>query len=668
MTKDTQKHLEKLRQQLNEHNYKYYVLDAPIVSDAEYDRLFRELQQLEKEHPELITSDSPTQRVGATPLKEFAEIKHEIPMLSLDNAFTDEEVIAFDKRIKQKLEIHHEVEYCCEPKMDGVAVSILYENGILTQAATRGDGFTGEDITQNIRTVPTVPLHLHGIGFPKVLEVRGEIFMSKKGFDKLNKEAEKKAEKVFANPRNAAAGSVRQLDPKITAKRPLEIFFYGWGVVSHKIADEQSEVLKKLQSWGLRINPDLKVAKDIQACLVYYKNIGDKREKLPYEIDGVVYKVNNLKLQQELGFVSRSPRWAIAHKFPAHEENTKVLNIEFQVGRTGALTPVARLQPVHVGGVTVSNATLHNFDEAWRKDVRVGDTVVIRRAGDVIPEVVAVIKEKRPHGTHPIAVPKKCPVCHSDVIKPEGEVSAQCTGGLYCQAQVRESILHYASRLAMNIDGLGDKLVELFLNQKLIKDVTDLYTLKKDEIANLERMGEKSAQNLLAAIEKSKATTLRRFIYALGIPEVGESTALALTNHFGTLEKIMNANEAELQEVPDIGPAVSAEILAFFRQKHNREIVNKLKKLGVHWQEGIREKKAQPLAGQTFVLTGTLTSMTRDEAKAKLIDLGATVSGSVSKKTAYVVVGSDAGSKLTKAEELGVKILDEDEFVNLLKK
>jgi DNA ligase (NAD+) len=667
--KDIEYRIQKLRGEIDEHNYRYYVLDAPVISDAAYDRLFRELQELEAAHPELITPDSPTQRIGAAPLKKFAEIKHEIPMLSLENAFDEDEVEAFDKRIKQKLETHKDIEYVCEPKLDGVAVSMLYENGILIQGATRGDGFTGENVTQNLRTIPTVPLHLRGKDVPKILEIRGEVYMPKKGFTALNKEAEKKGTKVFANPRNAAAGSLRQLDPKVTANRPLEIFCYGIGRVSEKLPNQHSEILKQLQHWGLRINPEIEVANGVEGCLEYFHKLAKKRDKLSYEIDGVVYKVNNIRLQEELGFVSRAPRWAVAHKFPAHEETTQVLDIEFQVGRTGALTPVARLKPVFVSGVTVSNATLHNLDETWRKDVRVGDTVVVRRAGDVIPEIVSVIKEKRPRGTHPIPVPKRCPICHSEAVKAEGEVSPICTGGLYCRAQVRESILHFASRRAMNIDGLGDKLVELFLNQKLIKDVTDLYALKKADIAAQERLGEKSAQNLLDAIAGSKETTLTRFLYALGIPQVGEATAMALAKYFGSLEKIMHANETELQVVSDVGPVVAAQIAGFFRQKHNRELITKLKHLGVHWKEGESKKtKAQPLTDQTFVLTGTLLAMTRDEAKERLIELGATVSGSVSKKTSYVVVGIDPGSKYDKAKELGVKILDEGEFLKFLEK
>lgn len=658
-----------LRQQINEHNHYYYVLDAPIVSDAEYDRLFRELQDLEKAHPELITPNSPTQRIGAQPLKQFSEVKHEVPMLSLGNAFTEEEVLAFDKRIKDRLDTTAEIEYVTEPKLDGTAVSLTYKKGQLVTAATRGDGFIGEDVTHNIRTILSIPLQLQGKDYPELLEVRGEVFMPIEGFKKLNQEALKKNERVFANPRNAAAGSIRQLDPQLTARRPLDFFSYGIGKSSEKFAKTHIEVLQHLQKWGLKINKETAVHKNIHSALNYYAGMNKKRAKLSYQIDGVVYKVNNLKLQEELGYVSRAPRWAIAHKFPAQEETTQVNDIIFTVGRTGVLTPLAQLKPVFVGGATVSNATLHNLDETWRKDVRVGDTVVIRRAGDVIPELVMVIKEKRPAGTRPVKQPKVCPVCGSEAIKAEGEVSPYCTGGLYCRAQVWGSILHFASRGAMNIDGLGESLVNLFLEKKLIKDVSDIYTLKKETIAEQERLGEKSAENLINAIEKSKTTTLPRFIYALGIPHIGEATALALANHFGNIEKIMNASEEELQAITDIGPVVATQIAGFFRQKHNRELVQRLQKLGVHWPDiAIKKLSVQPLLGQTFVLTGSLTNMTRDEAKNTLQMLGAKVSGSVSNKTSYVVVGDEPGSKLTKAQELGVKILDEKEFLELLKK
>lgn len=659
--------IKKLRAEINQHNYRYYVLDEPSVPDAEYDRLMRELEKLETEYPSLITPDSPTQRVGTTPSIAFQEVTHKIPMLSLENAFTEEEVKAFDKRIHERLENDATIEYCCEPKMDGLAISLMYENGVLTQAATRGDGYTGEDVTANIRTIRAIPLHLQGKDYPKELEVRGEVYMAKEDFEALNKYAEQHDEKVFANPRNAAAGSLRQLDPKVTSQRHLKFFCYGVGIFADKhLPKTQFELLSQLHEWGLPVSKLIKVVKGVQACLGYHDYIAKQREKLPFEIDGVVYKVNRYDLQKELGFVSRAPRWAVAHKFPAQEELTQVEAVEFQVGRTGALTPVARLKPVFVGGVTVSNATLHNMDEIERKDVRVGDTVIIRRAGDVIPEVVSVIKDKRPAHTKKIALPKHCPVCGSDVIKPEGESVARCTGGLYCSAQRKEAIKHFASRKAMNIDGLGDKLVEQFIDEKLIQNVADLYTLTQEQLENLERMGEKSAQNLLAAIAKSKKTTLQRFIYALGVREVGEATALNLAQHFGDINKIQEADEEALQTVVDIGPVVAANIAAFFHQSHNLEIIKRLIHDGVHWP-AIAPAGEQPLIGQTFVLTGTLESMTRDEATAQLQKLGAKVSGSVSKKTSYVVAGSEAGSKLKNAEELGVKILDEKEFLRLLK-
>lgn len=661
--------IKKLRATLDEHNYRYYVLDAPSIPDAEYDRLLRELQTLEASHPELITPDSPTQRVGAAPLKSFQEVQHEVPMLSLDNAFNDEEVVAFDKRIKERLEATHEIEYCCEPKLDGVAVSILYTDGKLTRAATRGDGYTGEDITANIRTIPTVPLHLQGKNYPDILEVRGEVYMPKAGFQALNKQAQERGDKLFANPRNAAAGSLRQLDSSITAQRQLALYCYGVGKISGALhAKRHSDILQQLSEWGLRINPEVKAVASIEACLQYYQQIGKKRERLTYEIDGVVYKVNQLSLQRQLGFVSRAPRWALAHKFPAQEELTLVEAVEFQVGRTGVLTPVARLTPVFVGGVTVSNATLHNMDEVQRKDVRIGDTVIVRRAGDVIPEVVSVVLEKRPSDTRRVKLPAHCPVCGSDVIKPEGEAAARCIGELYCPAQVKENIKHFASRKAMDINGLGDKVVEQLVDVKLIANVADLYQLNTAQLENLERMGTKSADNLCAALEKSKSTTLPRFLYALGIREVGEATAQVLAQHFAELEKIIHATEEELQTVPDIGPVVAANIAAFFRQAHNIAIIKKLIVQGVHWPKIVSTTPAnQPLLGKTFVLTGSLASLSRDEASAQLQRLGAKVSGSVSKKTAYVVVGSEPGSKFTEAQKLGVPILNEEEFLRLLK-
>ncbi|HVV69775.1 MAG TPA: NAD-dependent DNA ligase LigA [Gammaproteobacteria bacterium] len=663
-------HLEQLRQKIDEHNYSYYVLDNPTIPDAEYDRLFRELQTLESEHPELITPDSPTQRVGAQPLKEFAAVTHEVPMLSLDNAFSELELIAFDKRVRQRLETDKPIEYVCEPKLDGVAVSLRYEKGVLTRGATRGDGLTGEDITQNVRTIPAVPLHLRGSGYPDILEVRGEIYMPLISFENYNAKARAAGEKEFANPRNATAGSLRQLDPKITASRPLSLFCYALGkVAGGHVADKHSDMLEDFKGWGLPVNPEIIHVTGIEPCVEFFHHMAAIRDSLPYEIDGVVYKVNRFDQQRELGFISRAPRWAIAHKFPAREEMTQVEAIEFQVGRTGAITPVARLAPVVISGVTVSNATLHNMDEVWRKDVRVGDMVIVRRAGDVIPDVVSVILDKRPAHTHKVLLPKHCPVCHAEVIKPEGEVVARCTGGLFCQAQLKETIKHFASRRALDIEGLGDKIIEQLVTVKLARDIADVFLLTKAQWLSLERMGEKSAQNLIDALDKSKATTLPRFMYALGIREVGEATALNLVQHFGGLAHIMQADELQLQEVADIGPIVAANIAGFFRQPHNRELIAKLQQLGVHWQEMAPRPKQNdlPLNGKTFVLTGTLATMTRDAAKEQIQALGGKVSGSVSAKTTYVVAGADPGFKLAKAEELKVQILSEDELLQLLK-
>lgn len=657
---ELQQQLENLRQQLRYHNHRYYVLDDPEIPDAEYDRLFRELQALETANPELITPDSPTQRVGAAPLSEFGEIKHAIPMLSLGNVFSDGELLAFDKRIHDRLKSDVEIEFVAEPKLDGLAISILYENGIFTRAATRGDGETGEDVTQNVRTIEAIPLHLLGQGWPAMLEVRGEIYMPKAGFNAINDRLRNEGAKTFVNPRNAAAGSLRQLDSRITAQRPLTIFCYAVGLVEGgNIPDTHYAILQQLALWGLRVCPDIQVVQGAQGCLDYFRNIGAKRDKLPYDIDGVVYKVNAIALQQELGFVSRAPRWATAHKFPAQEETTVLEDVEFQVGRTGALTPVARLKPVFVGGVTVSNATLHNMDEIERKDVRIGDSVIVRRAGDVIPEVARVILERRPADARPIVMPCQCPVCGSEVQRLEGEAVSRCTGGLYCPAQVKEAIKHFASRKAMNIDGLGDKLVEQFFEQGLIRHVDDLYRLQAEPIAALERMGEKSADNLINALEKSKATTLERFIFALGIREVGESTAKILARHFGSLEALQTASEETLKLVPDVGSVVATNIARFFSEAHNRDTIQHLRELGVHWANyEAKPAEALPLAGKTYVITGTL-SRSRDDIKADLEALGAKVAGSVSKKTTALIAGENAGSKLDKAQELGVEILDE---------
>ncbi len=664
---DLVKQAEELRREIDEHNYRYYVLEEPSISDAEFDRLFRNLQTLEEAHPELLTPDSPTQRVGAAVIGAFAPVNHYVPMLSLNNAFSEEEVQAFDQRIHQRLGIEGPLEYCCETKLDGVAVSIVYEEGLLIRAATRGDGRTGEEITHNIRTIPSVPLKLRGKNIPKLLEIRGEVYLGKAEFAALNERSLERGEKIFVNPRNAASGSLRQLDPTITASRNLKIYCFSLGAVSDDfdMPERHSDFLLKMKEWGLRVSPLADVVKGVEGCLAYYNKLQKIRGELPYEIDGVVYKVNNRNYQQDLGFVSRAPRWAVAHKFPASEELTLVQDIDFQVGRTGTLTPTARLKPVFVGGATVSNATLHNLDETWRKDIRVGDTVIVRRAGDVIPEVVGAVIEKRPKGTHPVSLPKTCPVCGSEVIKPEGEAYAKCTGGLYCHAQLKSSFLHFASRRAMDIEGLGERMVDLLLETNLISDISDLYCLTEAKIAELPRMGEKSAENLINAIAHSKDTTLARFLYSLGIPNVGEATALNLAMHFKSLEPIMNADEETLQSVPDIGPIVAAQIVAFFRQPCNQEIIQKLRDLGVHWQDIVTEEN-QPLTDQTFVLTGTLQSLTRDEARERLQALGAKVTNSVSAKTSYVVAGVDPGSKLEKAEKLNVPILDEEAFLKLL--
>lgn len=665
---EIKKQIAKLREQLNEHNYRYYVLDDPTIPDAEYDRLFQALKVLEVQYPELITPDSPTQRVGAAPLKEFSQVKHQVPMLSLENAFTEDDLIAFDQRIHDRLKITAEIDYCCEPKLDGVAVSLRYEYGKLVQAATRGDGENGEDITENVKTIKSVPLVLRGQDIPRVFEVRGEVLLPKKGFAQLNARAAKLGEKLFANPRNAAAGTLRQLDSSITASRPLEIFFYGVGVVEGKVLpDTQFAILQYLAQLGLRVSTYAKIERGVQGCMAYYQMIGYQREKLPFEIDGVVYKVNNIAQQEKLGFVTRAPRWAIAHKFPAEEVLTVIEAVDFNVGRTGALTPVARLKPVHVSGVTVSNATLHNMDEIRRKDIRIGDTVIVRRAGDVIPEVVSVLTEKRPHNAKKIVMLTHCPICHSKVEQIEGEAVARCTAGLFCPAQRKENIRHFAARRAMNIEGLGDRLVEQLVDTGLIKSAADIFDLTQAQLANLERMGDKSAQNLLDEIEKSKKTTFARFLYALGIREVGEATAKGLAEHFLTIDALESAKEEDLQQVQDVGPVVAAHVAHFFREKHNKTVVHKLLKAGVHWEKVV-PKTGLPLTGKTFVITGVLVDLSRESAKEALEKLGAKVAGSVSAKTSYVVVGSEAGSKLAKAKELNIPIIEADDFQQFLKK
>ena len=673
VSKDVVDKIESLREQIRHHNYLYHVLDSPEIPDIEYDRLVRELQALEEAHPELITPDSPTQRVGAKPIEAFGTVQHRLPMLSLDNAFSDDEVRDFHRRVVDRLELADggkHLRYAAEPKLDGAAVSLLYVNGTLQQGATRGDGRRGEDITHNVRTIEAVPLKLIGNDYPELLEVRGEVFMPKAGFEAYNERARETGEKTFVNPRNAAAGSLRQLDPKLTAERPLDIYVYSVGIVEgREMPDGQNEVLDQLQAWGLKTCPERGVVDGIDGCLAYYQKLGARRESLSYEIDGVVYKVNSRAEQRELGFVSRAPRWAIAHKFPAQEEMTVLKGVEFQVGRTGALTPVARLDPVFVGGVTVSNATLHNMDEVQRKDVRIGDTVIVRRAGDVIPEVVSVIEGRRPKGARKVTLPAKCPVCDSAVVREEGEAVARCTGGLYCSAQRVEALKHFVSRRAMDIDGLGAKLIEQLVNIDRIKTPADLYQLKNDELAALERMGEKSAQNLVDAIEASKKTTLARFLYSLGIREVGEATAASVATHFGQLDRIISAKEEELETVPDVGPIVAARIRAFFDEEHNRDVIARLRSAGVHWKETEPRAAPQdgPLAGKTFVLTGTLSSMTRDEAKDQIQALGGKVTGSVSKKTDFVIYGEKAGSKLKKAQDLGVETLDEGGLETLLR-
>lgn len=656
-----------LRRQIEYHNYRYHVLDDPEISDAEYDRLLKELKALEAKHPQLASPDSPTQRIGATPVGELRDVVHAVSMLSLDNAFTAEDLAAFDKRVRDKLDDVASVEYAAEPKLDGLAVSFRYEKGKLVQAATRGDGVHGEDITHNVRELRSVPQQLDGSP-PPVLEVRGEVFMTIAGFKRMNEQALKEGEKVFVNPRNAAAGSMRQLDPNLIRKRPLDVFFYGLGETNWTLPPRHSDTLQQLREWGLKVSPLIKVVEGVGGCLEYYREIGARRAQLSYEIDGVVYKVNSYRQQRELGFVSRAPRWAIAHKFPAHEENTVVRDVEFQVGRTGALTPVARLEPVFVGGVTVSNATLHNMDEVERKDVRIGDTVVVRRAGDVIPEIVKVIVEHRPKTARIVKLPPKCPVCGSEVEREEGEAVARCTGGLFCAAQRKESLRHFAGRRAMDIEGLGSKIIDQLVDAGMVHSPADLYSLTLDQLAGLERMAEKSAQNLLDALAKSKSTTLARFLYALGVRDVGESTATALAAYFGTLEALLEADEAAIQEVPDVGPIVAAHVYHFFQQPKNRAVMDGLRKAGVHWPAQKRRAAASEgaLTGKTFVLTGSLDSMSRDAAADRITALGGKVSGSVSKKTAYVVAGAEPGSKLSKAQELGVTVLDEAEFLKLI--
>lgn len=661
--------LQQLRQKLEQYSYQYYVLDQPTVPDAEYDRLFQQLQQIEAAHPELITSSSPTQRVGAKPLAKFSQVQHQIPMLSLDNAFDDDSFLAFTKRIADSLDSSTEFIFCAEPKLDGLAVNIRYENGLLVQAATRGDGTTGENITTNVKTIRAIPLRLMG-AVPEVLEVRGEVFMPLSGFSAMNAAAAKVGQKIFANPRNAAAGSLRQLDAKITAQRPLMFYAYGTGQVvddnEYLATVSHYQQLQQLKQWGIPICPETRQVTGSQAVLAYYQHILQQRAQLGYEIDGVVIKVDSLAQQQALGYVARAPRWAIAFKFPAQEMLTRLLAVEFQVGRTGAITPVARLEPVVVGGVTVSNATLHNQDEITRLGIKVGDQVVVRRAGDVIPQIVSVVLAERPDDAADIIFPSQCPVCGSHIERISGEAAARCSGGLFCTAQLKESIKHFVSRKAMDIDGFGDKLAEQLVEQELVKTPADIYKLDMPSLLGLERMAEKSAMNLLHAIANSKQTTLAKFIYALGIRDVGETTAMNLANHFTSLENMQQATIEQLQQASDVGVVVAERVYSFFSEPHNQTVISQLCQAGIHWPKIAQlEQTEQPLSGYTLVLTGTLTSMGRDDAKAKLQRLGAKVSGSVSAKTYAVIAGDNAGSKLVKANELNIAVWTEQKMLDL---
>jgi DNA ligase (NAD+) len=664
-----EREIETLRAQLDAWNHQYYVLDEPTVPDAEYDRSMRRLQELEAQYPQFLHADSPSQRVGGQAVDQFRQVTHEMPMLSLDNAFNATDMQNFNRRLLDRLGVGVEaLEFACEPKLDGIAVSLLYRDGRLERGATRGDGTTGEDITHNVRTIRSIPLRLHGEGFPALLEVRGEIYMPKAGFEELNRRARERDEKTFVNPRNAAAGSLRQLDARITAQRPLQMCCYSVGRVDGgELPDRHSAVLACLHQWGLRINQESAVVRGIDACDEYYQALAARRDSLPYDIDGIVFKVNDLALQQQLGFVAKAPRWAIARKFPAQEEMTRLLDVEFQVGRTGTITPVARLEPVFVGGVTVSNATLHNSDEIVRLGVLIGDTVVVRRAGDVIPQIVSVVLDRRPADARDIVFPKKCPVCQSAVEREEGEAALRCMGGLVCAAQQKAAIKHFASRRAMDIEGLGDKLVEQLVDAGLVVNVASLYKLTKEQLLQLERMGEKSADNLLAALSDSRKTTLPRFIYALGIREVGEATALNLAQHFGNWAALAAAGEEQLLEVADVGPVVADHLRQFFDSASNMAVVQSLRDAGVHWQDAERAAQEQlPLAGQTWVVTGKLEALDRDDAKAHLQALGAKVAGSVSAKTTCVVAGPGAGSKLSRATELRIEVIDEAAFLSLL--
>ncbi|EJG2379130.1 NAD-dependent DNA ligase LigA [Raoultella ornithinolytica] len=662
--------LTELRTTLRHHEYLYHVMDTPEIPDAEYDRLMRELRELEAQHPDLITPDSPTQRVGAAPLASFSQVRHEVPMLSLDNVFDEESFLAFNKRVQDRLKSSDDLIYCCELKLDGLAVSILYENGVLVQAATRGDGTTGEDITANVRTIRAIPLRLCGDNIPQRLEVRGEVFLPQAGFEKINEEARRTGGKVFANPRNAAAGSLRQLDPRITAKRPLTFFCYGVGALTGgELPESHSGRLQQFKAWGLPVSDRVTLCHTPEEVLTYYRKVEEDRPNLGFDIDGVVIKVDSLALQEQLGFVARAPRWAVAFKFPAQEQMTFVRDVEFQVGRTGAITPVARLEPVHVAGVLVSNATLHNADEIERLGLRIGDKVVIRRAGDVIPQVVNVVLSDRPEETREIVFPTHCPVCNSDVERVEGEAVTRCTGGLICGAQRKEALKHFVSRRALDVEGMGDKIIDQLVEKEYVHTPADLFRLTAGKLTGLDRMGPKSAQNVVNALEKSKATTFARFLYALGIREVGEATAAGLAAYFATIEALEQATIEELQKVPDVGIVVATHVFHFFAEENNRDVIAQLRAEGVNWPAPVvvnAEEIDSPFAGKTVVLTGSLSQLSRDDAKARLMALGAKVAGSVSKKTDLVIAGEAAGSKLAKAQELGIAVIDEAEMLRLL--
>lgn len=661
-----------LRTQLRHHEYQYHVLDAPEVPDAEYDRLMRELRELETAHPELITADSPTQRVGAAPLSAFEQVKHRVPMLSLDNVFDEESYLAFYKRVQDRLKTTEPLTFCCELKLDGLAVSLLYENGELVQAATRGDGTTGENITANVRTIRAIPLRLHGDNIPERLEVRGEVFMPQPGFEAMNEEARRTGGKVFANPRNAAAGSLRQLDPRITAKRPLTFFCYGVGLLEGgELPRSHYDRLQQLKAWGLPVSDRVRVCTGSDDVLAFYRQVEADRPSLGFDIDGVVVKIDSLDIQETLGFVARAPRWATAFKFPAQEQITLVKDVEFQVGRTGAITPVARLEPVLVAGVMVSNATLHNADEIERLGLRIGDTVIVRRAGDVIPQVVGVVLDERPEDAREVVFPTHCPVCHSDVERVEGEAVARCTAGLICGAQRKEALKHFVSRRALDVDGMGDKIIDQLVEKEYVKNPADLFRLTAGKLTGLDRMGPKSAQNVVNALEKAKETTLARFLYALGIREVGEATAANLAAHYGSVDALKAADIESLKTVPDVGDVVAKHVVNFLSEEHNQQVIDELlsPEINIHWPEVqviVPEEIDSPFAGKTVVLTGSLSILSRDEAKDRLTALGAKVSGSVSKKTDLVIAGEAAGSKLAKAQELGIEVIDEAEMIRLL--